>query len=308
MSLTSHIMMIKPVNFKYNEETAVNNRFQQATKDIDVQKLALIQFDKMLALLENNNVNVQVFEDTLETYTPDSIFPNNWISFHEDGSIVLYPMFSKNRRKERRQDIIDILSNKYELKNTVDLTYFEQKDLFLEGTGSMILDRQNRVTYMCTSARSSTKILYEFCKNLGYNPLYFKAQDRKGFPIYHTNVMMCMGDNFTVICGEAIKSVSEKDRLIKNLRRHGKEIINISFDQMEHFAGNMLQIKNKYDQPLLVMSEQAYLSLNKKQLKCLEKHAQLLYSPLDVIEKNGGGSARCMIAEIFLPLKKRPAS
>ncbi|MGK9118778.1 citrulline utilization hydrolase CtlX [Olivibacter jilunii] len=304
MSLTSQIMMIRPVNFNYNEETAVNNKFQQATPNADVHTLALAQFERMVSLLEKNGVDVQVIEDTRETFTPDSIFPNNWISFHEDGSVILYPMFAENRRKERRQDIIDMLSNIYEIKNTIDLTHFEHKHLFLEGTGSMVLDRHHHIAYMCASPRSSTDALHEFCKQMHYMPLIFDAVDKHGFAIYHTNVMMCIGNNFAVVCEEAIKSLDQRAQVIKSLAQTEKEIIGISLDQMEHFAGNMLQIKNKYNESLLIMSEQAYLSLNKKQLKCLEKYAQLLYSPLDVIEKNGGGSARCMMAEIFLPPKK----
>lgn len=302
--LTNKIMMVRPANFAYNEETAANNKFQQARLNEDVQALALEQFETMVSMLQNNAVDVHVFPDNPKVFTPDAIFPNNWISFHEDGTIVLYPMFAENRRKERRRDVIDAMSKMYQVRTVIDLTYFEQRDLFLEGTGSMVLDRKHRVAYLCVSSRSSTDILYEFCRQMNYTPLVFHAVDRKGFPIYHTNVMMCIGDNFAVVCQEAIKAKDEKHQLAKSLSQSEKELIDISFDQVAHFAGNMLQLKNKYDQPLLVMSEQAYSSLKTDQRKCLEKYAQLLYVPLDIIEKSGGGSARCMIAEIFLPPKR----
>ncbi|WP_134089336.1 citrulline utilization hydrolase CtlX [Olivibacter sp. XZL3] len=305
MNLTSAIMMIRPLNFNYNEETAVNNKFQQVTSGADMQTIALNQFEGFVSLLEDHDVDVHVFEDTKDPIKPDAIFPNNWLSFHEDGSLVLYPLFAKNRRKERRRDIIDLLSASYELKNIIDLTHFEQKQLFLEGTGSMVLDRKHHIAFMCKSPRSSTAVLYEFCKRMDYKPIYFEASDRNGFPIYHTNVMMCVGNDFAVICKDALTSSTDKEKVIKSLTQTGKEIVDISFGQMEHFAGNMIQLKNKLNQALLVMSEQAYLSLHKEQRTCLKKRAQLLYAPLDVIEKNGGGSARCMITEIFSPPKKR---
>lgn len=305
MSLANAVMMIRPLNFNYNEETAVNNKFQHATSNTDPQRIALDQFEGLVSLLEDHDVEVHVFEDTKEPFKPDAIFPNNWLSFHENGSLVLYPLFANNRRKERRRDIIDLLSATYELQNVIDLTYFEQKQLFLEGTGSMVLDRRHHIAFMCKSPRSSTAVLHEFCKLMDYKPIYFEASDKSGYPIYHTNVMMCVGNDFAVICTEALASAAEKEKVIKGLAETGKEIVDISFSQMEHFAGNMIQIKNKLNQALLVMSEQAYVSLHKEQQTCLEKYAQLLYAPLDVIEKNGGGSARCMIAEIFSSPKKR---
>jgi len=304
MKTTNSILMIRPANFAYNPETAVNNKFQQATAVRNVQDLALKQFDNMVVLLQSNGIDVNLFQDTAIPETPDAIFPNNWISFHEDGSAILYPMFAQNRRTERRSEILQALQGKFQLNKIIDLSYFEKQNLFLEGTGSMILDRDQKIAYMCLSPRSTREPLLEFCRIMGYTTLVFSAVDRHNYPIYHTNVMLCVGTSFAVVCTEAIKNDKDRIALLNSLQHAGKEIVNISYQQMAHFAGNMLQLANNFNDNLLVLSEQAYLSLNKMQLLCLEKHAKLLYAPLDIIEKNGGGSARCMIAELFLPIKK----
>jgi hypothetical protein len=301
---TNNIMMIRPVGFRYNEETAVNNKFQQISSTSNVQRLALRQFNDFITLLSENEVEINVFEDTQEPSTPDALFPNNWISFHEDGTAILYPMFAENRRAERRPEILEMLSKKYNLKRIIDLSYFEGSGLFLEGTGSMVLDRENKVAYTCLSPRSDKDPLYVFCEEMGYLPVTFEAVDSGNHPIYHTNVMMCIGTKFVVICNEAIKNENERHEVIKSFERDNKEIIEISLQQMVHFAGNMIEIANKSNEHLLVMSEQAYLSLNKAQISCLTKHAKLIYAPLDIIEQNGGGSARCMITEIFLSSNK----
>lgn len=303
MQTTNHILMIRPVAFKFNEQTAGNNKFQQASVQIDVHDKALKEFDGFVALLRENGVTVIVIDDTLQPETPDSIFPNNWVSFHDDGEVILYPMFSENRRAERRQDILAQLEEDFNITKVTDLSTHEAQDIFLEGTGSLVLDRDHKIAYACRSFRTNEIALEKFCKATGYSSVVFNAVDLTGFPIYHTNVMMCIGDKFAVVCLDSITDELEREKLTKSLMHTGKEIVSISFDQMNHFAGNMLQIKNGNEESLLVMSEQAYLSLTKEQINTLSKYAKLIYAPLYTIEKNGGGSARCMLAEVHLPVK-----
>lgn len=300
MQTTSNILMIRPVNFKFNEQTAGNNKFQQLSDQKDVQTEALNEFNGFVDLLEKNGVEVTVIDDTLQPETPDSIFPNNWVSFHDDGRVILYPMFSENRRPERRIDILDSLKGDFLIKEMDDLSGYEAEDIFLEGTGSLVLDRDHKVAYACLSLRTDEKVLNDFCLRTGYTAVTFNAIDMSGFPIYHTNVMMCAGDRFAVVCLASIPDPDEKEKVKLSLHNNGKEIIEISFDQMNHFAGNMLQVKNKNDETLLVMSEQAYLSLMPDQVNTLNKFSRIIYAPLYTIEKNGGGSARCMLAEIHL--------
>jgi len=303
MQTTNHLLMIRPVDFKFNEQTAANNKFQVATKAVDVQAQALEEFDGFVSLLRQNNVDVTVINDTVEPETPDSIFPNNWVSFHDDGAVFLYPMHSLNRRQERRADIIQELSQRFEVSHLTDLSFFEQQDLFLEGTGSMVLDRTNKIAYACLSVRTDKEVLENFGMLTGYEIVTFQAVDENNFPIYHTNVMMCIGEKFAVVCLESIKSIEDKITVLESFKATKKTVIDISFEQMNHFAGNMLEIENKAGESLLVMSEQAYLSLNKAQIAALEQHAKIIYAPIYTIEKNGGGSARCMLAEIHLPEK-----
>ncbi len=303
MQTTNHILMIRPVNFKFNEQTAGNNKFQVASDAENVQQQALQEFDGFVEMLRSNGVEVTVIDDTLDPATPDSIFPNNWISFHEDGSVYLYPMFSANRRPERRKDILEQLAKKFELSHVTDLSFFEQQVLFLEGTGSMVLDRENKLAYACLSERTDEEVLNNFCLLTGYTPIAFKAIDQSRFPIYHTNVMMCIGDEFAVVCFDSIPDAAEKERVRNSLMNTGKEVISINFDQMNHFAGNMLQVQNANGESLLVMSEQAYQVLDETQVNTLSTYAKLIYAPLYTIEQNGGGSARCMLAEVHLPLK-----
>jgi hypothetical protein len=298
MQTTSQILMIRPVDFKFNAQTAVNNKFQQASAQSDVQTQALKEFDGFVSLLRNNGVEVTVIDDTLQPETPDSIFPNNWVSFHSGGQVFLYPMFSENRRLERREDILATLDRDYQINNITDLSGYEAERIYLEGTGSMVLDRDHKIAYACLSLRTDKKVLEDFCAQSGYTAVTFDAADASGFPIYHTNVMMCIGNRFAVVCLESVSNADEKTKLVQSLS--GKEIIEISLDQMNHFAGNMLQVQNKNGDPLLVMSEQAYLSLEPEQITALEQYSRLIYAPLYTIEKNGGGSARCMLAEIHL--------
>lgn len=302
MQTTNHILMIRPVDFKFNTQTAGNNKFQEASTQDNVQQQALAEFDGFVVMLSANGVDVTVIDDTLQPETPDSIFPNNWVSFHEDGSVYLYPMFSENRRLERRKDIIDQIGQKFQLNHVSDLSFYEQQVLFLEGTGSMVLDRQHQIAYACLSVRTDEAVLNNFCMLTGYTPIAFQAVDASRFPIYHTNVMMCIGDKFAVVCFDSIPNPEEKEKVKQSLLATGKELIDISFDQMNHFAGNMLQVQSKDGQSLLVMSEQAYLSLQPEQLATLTQYAKIIYAPLYTIEKNGGGSARCMLAEVHLPV------
>jgi hypothetical protein len=294
--------MIQPVNFGFNAETAVNNTFQ---KNIDgnVQQKALEEFTDFVELLRKNKIHVTVVEDSLHPATPDSIFPNNWISFHNDGRIFLYPMFAVNRRQERKADVLDVIKQNFSVTEIVDLTSSETDELFLEGTGSMVLDRKNKIVYACLSPRTNEKLLDEFCKMTGYNPIIFKATDNTGVDIYHTNVMMCIAETFAVICLESVTGKDEKANLLSSLEQTSKEVIDISLQQLNHFAGNMLQVKNADDELLLVMSTQAYQSLTNTQIEILQRHNRIIHSSLNTIETAGGGSARCMMAEVFLNRK-----
>ena len=294
--------MIRPVNFGYNAETAVNNAFQVKGKEDDVQSKALKEFDSFVSALQQNGVDVTVIEDTDEPHTPDSIFPNNWVSFHTDGSVLLYPMYAVNRRSERKQHVLDKIAAKFSIERTIDLSGYEKENIFLEGTGSMVLDRENKIAYACLSPRTNAKVMADFCRRMTYTPVTFHSVVGNGQAIYHTNVMMCVADKYVVICFDSIPGDEEKINVINAILRTGKEIIDISLDQMNHFAGNMLQIENKNGEKLLVMSTQAYESLTVVQKTKLESFNKIIHSPLTTIETNGGGSARCMMAEVHLPV------
>jgi hypothetical protein len=300
MQNTAHLLMIQPVNFGFNAETAVNNTFQKKI-DGDVQQKALQEFNTFVELLRKNKVAVTVVEDSLSPSTPDSIFPNNWISFHDDGRIFLYPMFAVNRRLERKAAVLDAVKAKFSHTEIIDLTKPETDGLFLEGTGSMVLDRENKIVYGCLSPRTNQAILNEFCNLVGYKPVTFRATHQTGFDIYHTNVMMCIAKNFAVVCVESVRDEKEKASLIDSIRKTNKEIVDISLQQLNHFAGNMLQVINEDGELLLVMSTQAFQSLTALQIEILQKHNRIIHSSLNTIETAGGGSARCMMAEIFLP-------
>jgi len=278
----------------------VNNKFQVAGNAEAAQAKALEEFDAFVDKLRNNDIDVAVVDDTPEPHTPDSIFPNNWISFHDNGTIVLYPMYATNRRAERKQHVLDAISQKFKISNTIDLTNYEHENIFLEGTGSMVLDRDNKIAYACISARTNIKALEDFCKKMGYTACSFTAVDMNGSEIYHTNVMMCIADKYVVICLDSIRDISERNHAVDTIEQTGKEIISISFEQMNRFAGNMLQLQNKNGEKILVMSEQAFISLTYEEIGRLEKYNRIVYSGLNSIETNGGGSARCMIAEVFL--------
>jgi hypothetical protein len=298
--VTPHVLMIRPVHFGYNAQTAVNNAFQ-STEDHDAQEKALQEFDNFVTLLRRHDIDVTVVHDTPTPHTPDSIFPNNWVSFHDDGRVVLYPMYAANRRLERKPHVLDALRKHFELAQSIDLSYYEQHGKFLEGTGSMVLDRPNRMAYACLSPRTDVEVLTEFCIALDYNACTFNATDANGYPIYHTNVMMCIADTYIVICLDSIADNVQRYQTQAQLESTGREIITITLDQMNHFAGNMLQVSNTGGEYFLIMSTQAYKSLTPGQISKIEKHNPIIHSPLDTIERNGGGSARCMIAEVFLP-------
>lgn len=297
--------MIRPVRFAFNAETAVNNAFQVEGKDQEsVQDKALSEFDRFVSLLRENGVDVTVVEDTPEPHTPDAIFPNNWVSFHRDGTLVLYPMFAPNRRLERKATVLDAIAAKFEIRKRLDLSGWESKSHFLEGTGSMVLDRENLIAYACLSPRTDPDVLEEFCRRLEYQPVAFNAFGEGGLPIYHTNVMMCVADRYVVICLDSIPNMIERETVLLMIEQTRKTIFPISLAQMNHFAGNMLQVENLDREKLLVMSTQAFQSLSKDQVETLEGFNRILHSDLSVIEANGGGSARCMMAEVRLKLKK----
>jgi hypothetical protein len=303
MQTTSHLLMIRPVAFGLNLQTLVSNSFQnKAALQTNVQDNALKEFDDLVLKLRYKGLNIIVIEDTLIPEKPDSIFPNNWITFHNDGSIFLFPMEAANRRTERRLDIIDHLKNEFSVNKIIDLSIYEKQNKYLEGTGSMVLDRDNQIAFACLSSRTNPEVLEVFCSNIGYKAITFNAVDEKLKPIYHTNVMMSMGKDFVVICLDAIPNLIERNFLIDTFKSTDKEIINLSFEQLNHYAGNMLLVANKNGKPYLVMSESAYLILTTEQKQQLERYAEIIYSDLKTIEENGGGSARCMLAEIHLPL------
>ncbi|HAT81584.1 MAG TPA: amidinotransferase [Flavobacterium sp.] len=300
--------MIRPVAFRMNEQTAVNNYYQKVLDGLSpetVNAKAQQEFDTFVTKLRMVGVHVIVVDDTLNPDTPDSIFPNNWISFHESGDVVLYPMFAENRRAERREDILDILEdNGFVINEIMDYTSAEADGFFLEGTGSIILDRENGKAYCALSPRADEELFIEFCEDFEYSPVIFEAfQTVKGERklIYHTNVMMCIGDTFAVVCADCIDDKKERKMVLDSLKGDEKEIILITEDQVNTFAGNMLEVKGSDDRRYLIMSSSAHQSLTKKQIAQLEEHVTILSSSLDTIEACGGGSARCMMAEIFLP-------
>ncbi len=300
MQTTSKVLMIRPLHFVYNAETAVNNSFQIKGDQENLTEKAVAEFDAFVNVLRTQGVDVTVVEDSPLPHTPDAIFPNNWISFHSDRVYCLYPMFAPNRRKERKEEVISVIRNKFHYDRLIDLTGYESKNLFLEGTGSMVLDREKRMAYACLSPRTDLDVLRDFCSKLNYEPVVFHASGDDGQAIYHTNVMMCVADLFVVICLDSIPDPAEKKYISETILNSGKEIIPISIDQMNHFAGNMLQLENNNGEKILVMSSAAWDALFEEQKEKLTKYNRVLHSSLQQIETNGGGSARCMIAEIHL--------
>ena len=306
MQTTDTVLMIEPAAFGFNAETAQNNYFQVNSENAETQNRALQEFNNFVEKLRSKGINVITMKDTLEPHTPDSIFPNNWISMHRDGTVVLYPMCAVNRRWERRNDILEILKRNFSVKEIIDLSAPENDGKFLEGTGSMIFDHDNKLAYGSVSLRLDEPLFREFCEKFGFTPVVFhsyQTANNERLPIYHTNVMMCVADQFVVICLDCIDDETERVNVVNAIVNSGKEIIEISESQMQRFAGNMLQVHNAEGKKFLVMSLSAYQSLTQEQISNIEKYSEIIYSDLETIETNGGGSARCMLAEVFLEKK-----
>ena len=294
------ILMVRPYQFYFNQQTAANNFFQSNINIENANELAIAEFDTMVEKLRAHQIKVNVVQDTKDPSTPDSIFPNNWVSTHTNGTLCLYPMFAENRRAERKATVIDFLESNYKIQNILDLTDLEKEGTFLEGTGSMVLDHQNKLAYGCLSERLDKNAFNEWCDKMQFKAIAFKAVDDKAQPIYHTNVMMCIADKFVVICLDSIPNQKEKQIVLTSFKKSNKEVITISQDQLNHFAGNMLQVFDINEKPHLIMSEQAYNSLKAEQVKSLEKYNHILPISIPTIEALGGGSTRCMMAEIYL--------
>ena len=303
--LASAVLMIKPVRFQSNPLTAASNRFQgRNTSSPEQQQIdSVAEFDGLRRVLEENGVKVVQFDDTLEPHTPDSVFPNNWVSFHADGTVVLYPMEAPNRRPERRLEIIEqlVTDHQYQVRQLTDLTQHEDKGQFLEGTGSLVLDRVNHIAYACLSSRTNIDALGDFAQRLDYEIVAFDALDSDDAPIYHTNVLMNVGEELAVICADVIAREDQRKAVLQSLNSTGHEVVLLSFAQLEAFAGNMLELRSSSGERLIAMSEQARNSLDDEQLSKIEASARIISAPIDKIESSAGGSVRCMLAEIHLP-------
>ena len=303
--LTSDILMIRPCRFFSNPETAKSNKFQgkSVIDGAELQRVALEEFDELVKKLRQNDLNIIQFDDTPEPPTPDSVFPNNWISMHSDGTVVLYPMEAINRRTERRSDITESLAEAYgfSVNRTIDLTHHEIECRYLEGTGSMVLDHINRIAYACISSRTDELVLSDFSKAMNYNIISFNASDSSGSSIYHTNVIMSLGEDIAVLCLDAIKDISERDNVLGSLKSSNHEIVCITLEQMHSFSGNVLEVISNRGEKLMLMSSSAERALTDSQYKTISKYCRIVSSPIDNIEASAGGSVRCMMAEIFLP-------
>ena len=300
--LANAVLMVRPARFETNPETAASNRFQGRSNYTpeDQHAAALAEFDGLVTALRENGIEVAVVKDTAEPHTPDSIFPNNWISFHADGRVVLYPMEAVNRRTERRTDIFDVLD--YQVRELVDLSHHEANGHFLEGTGSMVLDRVNRIAYACLSSRTQLEPLADFAQRMDYDVVAFDAVDRDGVPIYHTNVLMNVGEELAVICDDAIPREDQRTAVLQRLRETGHDILSINYDQLDAFAGNMLELRSRSGDRVVALSRRAFDSLSEEQRKRLEQNGKLIVADIDTIEDSAGGSVRCMLAEVHTPL------
>jgi hypothetical protein len=301
---TSSIFMIRPATFGFNAETSFSNAFQTAVEVSALQEKVWAEFDNMVAQLRMAGLAVFVFEDTPHPKKPDAVFPNNWVSLHADGTLVLYPMLAKNRRLERRMDVLEQLRHDFIVTRLLDLTEAELENRFLEGTGSIVFDHLNKTAFACRSPRTDEKLLQQLCAALGYSPICFDAFDASGRAIYHTNVLLAIGTSLAVCCAEAIPA-SQRNAIVRHLEVGGRQLIPISQKQMASFAGNMLELADARGNKIILLSETAYQSLSTKQKACLQKHAKLLPIAIPTIEKIGGGSVRCMVAEIFLSKKEK---
>ncbi len=303
MQTTKNILLIRPSNFVFNSETAFSNAFQNEVKESEetIKQKVFMEFEEFATKLKSKGANVFVFDDTNYPEKPDAVFPNNWVSFHSDGTVILYPMFAHNRRNERRKDIIDSLKKNFKVTNILDLSTYEKENRFLEGTGSIVLDRQNKIAYACLSPRTDKELFDKVCDYLHYKPICFHAHDKGGKEIYHTNVMMCIGEKFSVICLDSISDKKERELVFESLANTGHQVIDITFEQTNNFAGNMLAIQISDNKNILALSQSSFDSLTTNQKTELEKYGELVPLSIKTIETIGGGSARCMIAEVFLP-------
>ena len=299
MQTAKRILMIRPAKFAYNEQTAENNHFQEKTEVSNLNEKAIAEFDNFVKVLRDNAIKIIVIQDTEIPHTPDSIFPNNWFSTHPTGEYVLYPMFAENRRAERKQDVLGAIRRHYQASRTIDLTSWENENKFLEGTGSIILDHSNKIAYACRSIRTNESVFFEFCKQMNFEPVLFNSFDENKNPIYHTNVMLSIGEKFAVICAESISDEKERKFVLDSLHQSKKEIIEITMDQMNHFCANVIEVDNMDHESCLIMSESAENAFTADQKNLIKQYSKIISSPLQTIEKAGGGSARCMIAEIF---------
>jgi hypothetical protein len=297
------VLMVRPANFGYNQETAANNAFQNKPVSFSEEKI-LEEFDAMVSVLRNHKIEVIVVQDTAKPIKPDAVFPNNWFSTHANGSILLYPMYAQNRRLERRIDIIEQLKNDFEIQEVKDFSAYENHNKFMEGTGSIVFDHQAKMAYLCISERSDKQVFEEVCNYLAYKPFSFTATDKNNKLVYHTNVLMCVTDKLVIVCLEAIKDISERENLLEIIYKSNKIVVEISLDQMNAFAGNMLAVSNKEDS-FLAMSASAYAVLTETQKQILSQYHRLLPIHIPTIETIGGGSVRCMLAEIYLPSKSK---
>ena len=308
MQTTKNILLVRPADFAFNSETAHSNAFQvkiNGSADA-VKQEVLSEFENFASTLKKKGVNVFVFDDTPLPKKPDAIFPNNWVTFHADGTVILYPMCASNRQYERRPDILDKLRENFKITKVTDLSHYEKEKRFLEGTGSIIFDHSNKIAYACLSPRTDKELFMEVCNVLHYSPVVFHTYDKDGKEIYHTNVMMCIGEQFASVCLDSITDVQEKKLVSQSLTKTGHKIIDITFDQMNHFAGNMLEVQTNKNKKILVLSQSAFDCLRPDQKGEIEKHCELVPLSIKTIETIGGGSARCMIAEIFLqPLENK---
>lgn len=298
---TNTVFLVRPSNFGYNELTAKTNSFQKITNlsNSQISENVLTEFDQLIAQLISCGIHVFVFNDNISPVKPDAVFPNNWISLHEDGTLILYPMESENRRTERDPAIIKKIKNLFKIQEIVDFSNNESQKSYLEGTGSIVFDHLNKYAYACISPRTDLQLLKHVCHILDYTPVTFYAYDRQDKLIYHTNVMMHVGSEYAIICLDSIKNKIERSEVLQNLLSTGRKVIPISMDQTELFAGNMLELCNDLEEKFTFMSKTAYHSLTQKQVQDLSEYTTIVSVSIPTIESIGGGSVRCMIAEIF---------
>jgi hypothetical protein len=299
------LFMVRPANFGFNEQTAATNSFQRSTEDDQaiVHRAALKEFDAMVDLLKENHIELVVFEDTKDPIKPDAIFPNNWMSVHEDGKLILYPMLTQNRRQERRPEFVQMLRDKFSIKDIIDFSAEERNKKVVEGTGSLVFDHVNKIAYASRSERTDENLAKEIAKRLGYTLIVFDAVDQHGKSIYHTNVLMCVGEKFVVLCLDAITKDEDQELVLNSFSNTGHKVVAISYAQMASFAGNMLEVKNKKGEPFVLLSLQAFNSLIPGQIDAITQFADLLPINIQTIETHGGGSVRCMVGGIHAPKK-----